>query len=235
MAAPHRLHLDTRLLALFLIALGLFGLALLATEIVRGETSAFDRLIITALRDPADLGVTRGPRWLGSAMIDITALGGGTILTAITIIVAAYLLIAAKARLALLVALGVSGGAIGSALLKTLVSRARPDVVRHLVEVDTMSFPSGHAMNSAIVYLTLGALLARSQQSRAIRVYLMVTAFALTLAIGFSRVYLGVHWPSDVVAGWSVGAAWALLMSLLASRLQDAHQIEQPEPPPRES
>ena len=228
MDRTRRLHLDTRLIALFLLALGVFGLALLATEVMRGETSAFDRLIITALRDPADLGVTRGPRWLGSAMIDITALGGTTILTAITIIVAVHLLIARKARLALLVAIGVTGGAIGSTLLKALVARPRPDIVRHLVEVDTMSFPSGHAMNSAIVYLTLAALLARSQRSRSIRAYLMAVAFALTLTIGFSRVYLGVHWPSDVVAGWSVGAAWALLMSLLASRLQRDHRIEQP-------
>lgn len=104
----------------------------------------------------------------------------------------------------------------------------RPDLVAHLVEVHTTSFPSGHAMNSAITYLALGALLARAEEARRVRIFFMVVAIALTLAIGISRVYLGVHWPSDVLAGWCIGASWAALCSLLARALQQHHTIEQP-------
>ncbi|MBC7986864.1 MAG: phosphatase PAP2 family protein [Sphingomonadaceae bacterium] len=229
-APGRRLPFDTRLIAIFLAILAILGFAILASVVAQGGTAGFDRPIITALRTSTDLATPRGPRWLNSAMTDITALGGTTVLTVITIIVAAFLLIARRARLALLVALGVSFGAIFGTTLKALFGRARPDIVEHLVHETSLSFPSGHAMNSAVVYLTLGALLARSQQSRAARAYLMSVAALLTLTIGCSRVYLGVHWPSDVVAGWSVGAVWALLMSLLAARLQREHKIEQPTP-----
>jgi undecaprenyl-diphosphatase len=107
-----------------------------------------------------------------------------------------------------------------SSLLKGSFLRARPDVVPHLVQVQTASFPSGHAMNSAVAYLTLGALLAGAEKSRGVRIYLMSVAIVLTLLIGVSRVYLGVHWPSDVVAGWCVGGAWAMLCSYAARALQ---------------
>ncbi|HEX8365674.1 MAG TPA: phosphatase PAP2 family protein [Allosphingosinicella sp.] len=114
--------------------------------------------------------------------------------------------------------------------LKALFMRPRPDVVAHLVDVTSTSFPSGHATNSAVVYLTLGALLARTQTSRRVRAYLMAVAIALTLTltVGFSRVYLGVHWPTDVVAGWCVGAAWATSCGLLARFLQRRRTLEQP-------
>jgi hypothetical protein len=106
------------------------------------------------------------------------------------------------------------------------IQRARPELMAHLVKVDTTSFPSGHAMNSAIVYLTLAALLARTEKQRQVRIYLVGAAIMLTLAIGFSRVYLGVHWPSDVLAGWCVGAAWAAICSILAVHLQKRRTIE---------
>ena len=107
-----------------------------------------------------------------------------------------------------------------------MFSRARPELVQHLVEVTNASFPSGHAMNSAITYLTLGALLARTEKSTAIRIYLIALAILLTLTIGFSRVYLGVHWPSDVIAGWCLGGAWAVLCSLAARTLQRRRMLE---------
>ena len=120
----------------------------------------------------------------------------------------------------------ISAGAIGSTLLKLFFARPRPDIVTHLVNTYSTSFPSGHAMNSAIVYLTLGALLARAEGDRTVRIYLMAVPLLLTLLIGFSRIYLGVHWPSDVLAGWCVGATWAILCSWVARTLQRRRTIE---------
>ena len=88
------------------------------------------------------------------------------------------------------------------------------------------SFPSGHAMNSAFVYLTLATLLARAQQGRLVRIYLLSVAITLTLLVGISRVYLGVHWPTDVLAGWSAGAIWAAICSLIEKRLLQQRRIE---------
>ena len=114
------------------------------------------------------------------------------------------------------------------ALLKWFYARTRPDIVEQLVGHHSASFPSGHSMNSAVVYLTLAVLVARSAQDRAVRRYLISVAIALTLAVGFSRVYLGVHWPTDVVAGWTVGGVWAVLCSLVAKSLQSKRKIEKP-------
>lgn len=228
-APRRRLPFDIRLILGLLALLALLGFAILASVVAQRGAMGFDHALVTALRTDADLGVPRGPPWLTEAMIDVTALGGTTVLTLVTAIVAVLLLIARRARLALLVAVGVSAGAICGRALKALIGRARPDIVDHLVHETSLSFPSGHAMNSAIVYLTLAALLSRSQESRAVRAYLMMVAALLTLVIGVSRVYLGVHWPSDVIAGWSIGAVWALIMSMIATRLQWQHRLEQPE------
>jgi undecaprenyl-diphosphatase len=155
-------------------------------------------------------------------------MGGVWGLTLITLFVTGFLIVARKYATAGFVALSVIGGALLGTGLKALFDRPRPDLVPHLVEVSNASFPSGHAMNSAVVFLTLGALLASTHRSRRVRIYLISVAVGLTLAVGFSRVYLGVHWPSDVVAGWCIGAAWAILCWIAARLLQRTHQIEQP-------
>ena len=225
-----RLHLDGRILVVFLILAGAaFAFIKIASEVAEGDTLAFDRWLLQALRNPADPSVPAGPGWLQAAMIDVTALGGVTVLTLITVLVVGYLVAIRKISTAAFVAAAITGGAILGTLLKTGFGRARPDLVAHLVEVNSLSFPSGHAMNSAVTYLTLGALLASTEKDRAVRIYLLTAAIVLTLAIGGSRVYLGVHWPSDVVAGWCVGGAWAILCSLAARWLQRRHTIDQPE------
>ncbi len=222
-------RIDSRILVAFLaIAVGVFLFLQIGSEIMEGESFAIDRMVLEGLRTSADRTIPIGPRWLELAMIDITALGGVTVLTLLTGLTAGYLLAARKAGTALFLILAIAGGAIVSTILKSGYARPRPDLVQHLVEVHSTSFPSGHAMNSAITYLRLGVLLARSQKNRRVRIYLISVAIALTLTIGASRVYLGVHWPSDVVAGWCVGACWAALCSLAARALQRRQRIEQP-------
>ena len=220
-------NLDRRVLIAFLVlAVLLTGVGNLASEVVEGDTLAFDRWLVAGLRDPADPGSPLGPAWLTKTMVDLTALGGGPFLTLLTLAAAGFLVAARKWGMAVFVVLAIAGGGLASNLLKSVFVRARPDLVPHLVSVDSASFPSAHAMNSAVTFLTLGVLLSRTQTQMRLKAYLMGTAIFLTLIVGFSRVYLGVHWPTDVVAGWAVGAAWAILCSLVAARLQRRHAIE---------
>lgn len=189
---------------------------------------AFDKLVMAGLRNPSNLSIPIGPPWLQSAMLDITAIGGVAVLTLLTVIVAAFLAVIRKTKLAVFVVVAVSTGAAASTFLKSIFVRPRPDLVAHLVDVNTTSFPSGHAMNSAIVYLTLGALLAETHLEREAKGFIMVVAVALTLMVGFSRVYLGVHWPSDVIAGWAIGASWAILCSVTFQLVQGKTTLGNP-------
>ncbi|MCX5497067.1 phosphatase PAP2 family protein [Kaistia dalseonensis] len=208
-------------LALLCLASGaLFAFIQIAGEIAEGETGHFDAAILLAFRVPGNLTQTIGPAWLELAMLDITSLGGTTVLTIVTLAVLIYLVVAGHRGAAGLVAIAVVGGTILSSLLKIGFERPRPDIVPHLVNVQTLSFPSGHAMLSAVTYLTLGALLARSERRRVLKVYFIGLAVFMTVLIGISRVFLGVHFPTDVLAGWCVGAAWAMICWAVAVRLQ---------------
>ena len=216
-----RIPVESRLLVLLaIVAMGSLLFLHLASEISEGDTMAFDRAILLAFRVPGEPSQPAGPHWLLKVMTEMTVLGGGTILTTMTAMVGAYLLAAGRRRTALVVIAAVSGGAILSTILKHIFERPRPELVAHFVNVNSASFPSGHAMNSAVIYLTLATLLAKTERSRAVRIYLISMALLLTLIIGVSRVYLGVHWPTDVIAGWCVGSLWALLCSLVADRFQ---------------
>lgn len=224
---PWLRRIDSRMLLLLLVlapALVLF--VNLASEVAEGDTLAFDRWLLEHLRSASDAAVPVGPDWLRVAMIDFTSLGGAAVLTLVTMLAAGYLLARRKAALALFLSCAIAAGALLNTLLKFGFVRERPDVVPHLVEVSSASFPSGHAMNSAMVYLTLAALLVSAERSWRVRIFLISAAMLLTLIVGFSRAYLGVHWPTDVLAGWSVGAAWAVLCSLIAARLQRTKAIE---------
>lgn len=229
--SPH--HTDSKvLLTFFGTAATLLAVFWLGSEVLEGDVFALDKTILRGLRTAADAGVPIGPHWLRSAATDVTALGGVAVLTLITILVVGFLVAIRKRSMALYVAAAVVSGALVSSGLKSVFFRPRPELVPHLVEVSSTSFPSGHAMNSAMVYLTLAALLARSQQQRSVRVYLVVIAMLLTLMVGMTRVYLGVHWPSDVLAGWCIGAVWAVICSTVAKILQRERKIEQPSPAP---
>jgi undecaprenyl-diphosphatase len=212
--------------ALLVAAFGLFAFARLADEVQEGETHRFDEAILLALRNPLDPADPVGPWWVEAMMRDVTALGGTVVLTFITVVAVLYLAIDGKRGAAVLLAVSVGGGTLLSTLLKLGFDRPRPDLVAHLVDVRTLSFPSGHAMLSAVTYLTIGVLVARVSPKRRIKVYVTAVALVLTLAIGLSRVYLGVHWPTDVLAGWSIGAAWAMACWLGAVFLQRRGSVE---------
>lgn len=215
-------------------AAALLGFMLLIDEVVEGKTHAFDETVLLALRSPTDASDPLGPWWVEQIFKDITALGGTTVLTLITAAAIGYLLIDRKRAAALLVLVSIGGGVLLSSLAKNIVARPRPELVAHLVEVHTLSFPSGHAMMSAVTFLTLGALLARMQPRRRLKAYLLGVAVILTILVGVSRVYLGVHWPTDVLAGWCAGAAWAILCWTVALWLQRRGRVEKDTEQPAE-
>lgn len=197
-------------IALGALASAVLAVALVGATIARGSQFSFDRAIVLAMREPGAMSVPEGPTWLKQVMIDITALGGETVLTLIVALTIGYLLIYRHWLTAALVFGGTVSGSIAVALTKALVGRQRPNLIDHLVEVGSASFPSGHSANSAIIYLTIALVLLQIVERRVARRYLFGVAVALVTAIGCSRVYLGVHWPSDVLAGWAFGSLWAL-------------------------
>ena len=216
------------LIALGLAAFGLYLFASVADEVLGKEAHGFDTMVLLAFRDPNNLADQLGPRWFEEMMRDFTAFGGFGPLTVITLTAVGFLALTGKRHAAAMVMLSVASGILASSLLKWGFARPRPDVVPHAVAVSTLSFPSGHAMLSAVVYLTLGALMARSQSSLRVKAYLLCVAAMFTVLIGISRVYLGVHWPTDVLAGWALGASWALVSWAVMLWLQGKGVVERP-------
>lgn len=214
-----------------LTALALWGFVALTDEILEGETGDVDRRLLLSLRNPQDLSDPLGPLWLEELMRDITAFGGTGPLAFITAACILYLLLRRRLRAAILLFAAIAGGQLMSTLLKAGFERPRPDLVPHGMTVYTASFPSGHAMMTAIVYLTLAALLARSESRTRLKTFLLLLAVSVTLLVGISRVYLGVHWPSDVLGGWMIGSAWAAGCWSLVAVLQRRGEVER-EPAP---
>lgn len=204
-----------------LALLCLSGLAVfghIVEEMLEGDTTASDNAILLALRTPGHLATPIGPAWLLQSAIDLSALGGFTFIWLFTIAMAGFFALTRRWRAMIVFLAAIVGASVLDAALKLSFHRARPEIVPHLALVDNASFPSGHAMISAATYLTVGAMLTRTQKSWGVKVYLLTIFIAVTLMIGLSRLYLGVHWPSDVFAGWSAGAAWALAFWIIADR-----------------
>jgi undecaprenyl-diphosphatase len=208
------------LIGLSMVAGLLVAFIALTGEVLEGDTLVFDRSVLLALRSAADPNQPAGPWWVERMARDLTALGSVSVLSLASLVALGGFALMRRWAAALLLALSVGGGTAASSALKQWVGRARPDLVPHGDVVLTASFPSGHAMLSAVVGLTLGALLAQSVEEKRLKLYIMAVVVLLSLMIGVSRVYLGVHWPTDVLAGWSVGAAWAALCWILAERLR---------------
>jgi undecaprenyl-diphosphatase len=201
------------------VAAGLFTFFETADAIREGEAHALDEAVLLSMREPGDPANPIGPRWLEEMGRDLTALGGNAILTLVTVAAALFLWMARRPRSVALLVVAVAGGQLLSLALKSGFARSRPDLVPHGTFVYTASFPSGHAMMSAVVYLTLGALLARVLPRKRMKLLVVACAITATVLTGVSRVYLGVHWPTDVVAGWAVGASWATGCWLAADAL----------------
>lgn len=202
-------------ISLVLLSLGLFGFFKLTEEVVEGDTRGFDQSVLLWFRNKADLSDPIGPQWLEVVVRDITALGGLLILGLLTIAACGYLWLTQRHKLALFVAVSIPAGALLNTLLKEYFTRPRPDIVPHGTGAALSSFPSGHAMMSAVVFLTLGALLSLSTENTRIKIYILFWSVFLTVIVGISRVYLGVHWPTDIIAGWIAGGTWAVLCLLV--------------------
>jgi len=214
------------LIGALLVAGAIWTFVSLAGEVIEGDTRALDTDILLAFRVASDTSDPLGPRWLEEFGRDVTALGSVGILVMITAFVGLYLWVSGKVRSMIMVVAAIASGFLVSQLLKMGFDRPRPQLVPHGAHVYTASFPSGHAMMSAVTYLTLGILLARVEARRRVRAYLLAIACFLTVIVGISRVYLGVHWPTDVLAGWTAGAAWAVMWWLLASWLERRGAVE---------
>ncbi|MCX7564982.1 phosphatase PAP2 family protein [Sulfitobacter sp. F26169L] len=204
------------LIALMAMASLIWAFFEIADAVGENETDRFDRLVMQALRNPADMDDPLGPVWVQELARDITALGGVGVLTFFVVAAAGYLWLARDRGLSVFLLASVSTGVLLSQGLKTVFDRARPDIVSLETAVYTASFPSGHSLMAAVVYLTLAVLLARKLDRKVIKTYILGLAMFLVITIGLSRIYLGVHWPTDVLAGWVMGAAWALLCGLFA-------------------
>ncbi len=218
------------LVVLMLIGGALWAFGALAAEMLEGDLHAFDEGVLLALREPGDLNNPIGGTELETAMRDLTALGGITVQVLLAVFVFTFLLLRGRKGSAALLAAAVIGGQLLSHFFKGFFDRPRPDLVPHGVDVATASFPSGHSMMAAVTYLTLAVLLARVEDRVRLRVFFILVAAVLAGLVGGSRVYLGVHWPSDVLAGWTLGAAWALAVSLVARLLAKRGQIDPDKP-----
>ena len=212
--------------ALLAIAVLLFLFGFIAHEVARGNPTALDRRVTLALRSSADPTRPIGPAWVQEAARDLTSLGSIVVVVITTAAVAGYLFLDHRPGVAWLMLLAVGGGIALNNALKLVFARQRPHVITSSARVFTTSFPSGHATLSATAYLTIGALLSRTSPSATLSLYFMMLAVSLTVLIGFSRIYLGVNYPTDVLAGWCIGAAWAILCWMMMAWLQDQGQVE---------
>ncbi|MFP4600602.1 MAG: phosphatase PAP2 family protein [Persicimonas sp.] len=201
---------ETRLAAAFLaLVVAAWAIAELAVP-ADDEPHAFDRALLFAFRTGPDNAQLIGPSWVEKFALDLTVLGGAVFVTVLVLVVLGYLLLSryfVRAAELFVATVGGAGAALG---LKELFERPRPDLVPPLYEVTNPSFPSGHATIAAVVYLTLAILMTRFIRDRAKIIYVMIVTALLVFAIGWTRVALGVHYATDVLAGWTLGFAWSL-------------------------
>ena len=221
----HRLsRLERREITWLLVGLGgcvlLLVFLMLASEVMEGDTLAMDTKIVRALRSADDPSRPIGPVWMTGVLEDLTALGGPTVTWLVILAVTGYLLLESKYRDALVVFVTSASGDFVNHAIKNVFSRARPTIVPHLRDAFSSSFPSGHSMESAIVYLTLAAVVMRIVKGRITKAYCLGLALLITFLVGVSRVFLGVHYPTDVIGGWIIGLFWASLCWLIAQRYE---------------
>jgi undecaprenyl-diphosphatase len=220
--------------AAVIFVIAVWSFAELADDAVPGNYLEQEAKILRAFRHSDDLSRGLGPPVVESVVRDLTALGSETVLTLVVALVVGFLFLRRRKRAAWLILAATLSGMVVGSVLKNVFHRSRPQIVPHLTEVTSLSFPSGHSMMSSVVYLTLGALLAQTMARRREKIYIVTAAVSLTVLVGLSRVYLGVHYPSDVAAGWAAGVAWALLFWAIAVWLQQRGALRRPEGEPQD-
>lgn len=214
------------IIALLLLVVSVWAFIELADLVMAGRTTRFDEWAVRAMRRADDPAEPIGPGWLSEVGRDLTALGGIAFLTLLTATIAGFLWLKRMYGAMALVVAATLSGLVVSLILKQTFDRPRPELVPHLSRVYTSSFPSGHAMLSATVFLTLGTLLGRFVHERVLKAYFLIVAVTLSVLVGVSRVYMGVHYPTDVLTGWVAGLAWALTCWLIARFMQRRHMVE---------
>jgi undecaprenyl-diphosphatase len=216
------------LAALAVVVVGTWVVIELADTVLEGNAQRYDDRVLAALRSPSDPTKPIGPAWFQAMWLDLTSLGSGSVLTFVTLGCAGYLLIARRYRMVIALAIVVAGGSILVFWMKSFFNRPRPEYAAWMPYITTASVPSGHSMLSAVVYMTLAVLLARTSTQRYVKIYFIAMGLIVTLLVGFSRVYLGVHYPTDVLMGWSAGLTWAMLCWLVLYLLQQTGLVERP-------
>lgn len=213
-------HGDFRTLVLLAVVVGsLWGFIELADEMREGGLRETDLRLLYLLRDPANPANPLGPHWLQELVRDLSALGSLPVLFLVSSAAIAALWMERQRAAALWLTVAVLGALTMNIIAKVLFARQRPDILPPELLPVSFSFPSGHAFMSAAVYFTVAALLTHVIPRRRTHVFVIVTAGLLTVLTGFSRVYLGVHYPSDVLAGWTLGLCWAALCWAVAWNL----------------
>ncbi|MEO6153209.1 MAG: phosphatase PAP2 family protein [Croceibacterium sp.] len=203
--------------ALFVAALCWLGFAAFVWTVANGHAEAIDRLGLLFWRSPPDLRPA-GPAWLLEGVRDVTALGGVVLRNLFAAAAVAALLFLRLRREALLLAATVASGWIVDFAIKAGVGRDRPTIVPHLTEAGGSSFPSGHSFNSAVVYIAIALAFATLSPRRSVRYTVIAAALVISALVAWTRVWLGVHFPTDVAAGWLGGAGWAFLAAALLQR-----------------
>ena len=174
----------------------------LASHVRSGATQTFDDGVMRWM-------AAHRIEWIERSLLEITSLGTGLVVMVIVAISALFLVATQHRFSAFLLLVASGGGIVLNAILKSSFDRQRPRLFEWLTEPSSSSFPSGHAMSSAIVYFTVAYLIARLERRRWMRALTITIALLLVLLISVSRLYLGVHYPSDVIAGVIIGLAWA--------------------------
>lgn len=187
----------------------------LASEVNEGETQTFDAFFLHAAHQ-----VRIAHPWIADVMRDLSGLGSPVTLVVATLAACGYLALTTSFARSAFVAFAVVAGAVGVALFKAGFARSRPDIALAEFIVTGPSFPSGHSSMAAVVFLTLGALVARMHRRRRDKAYVMGVAVFLTVLVGVSRAALGVHWATDVLGGWALGIAWSTACLLVARNLE---------------
>ena len=205
---------------LLVVLLGGWFFIALADEMLEGDTQHFDDWILHALRRPESMHQPIGPAWIRYFFMNVTALGSGAIAVLFALLTIVGLALQKRYVPILLITISLLGAGLMTGSLKAAFGRPRPPIEYRAIEADAHSFPSGHSIISAALYLTLGAMLARVTAQRRMKFYIIAVAVLLTFLVGFSRIYLGVHYPTDVLAGWAAGLIWATLCLIVTEVLR---------------